>query len=208
MGIVLASVSPRRFELLKMTGIEDFRVIPDDSEEVITPGLSPERTVCEIALKKAVNVSRLCSGDDLIIAADTLVYIDGRPIAKPGGPTEAAAMLRTLSGRMHTVFTGVALLRGGARVTDAVLTDVYFRELSDSEIAAYVETGEPMDKAGAYAAQGRGAVFIERVDGEFFNVMGLPLCRLSVMLKEFGINLTRGCAARREFTAEAADLRR
>ena len=189
MGIVLASGSPRRFELLKMVGIEDFRVIPDTGEEDIRPGLSPEQTVCEIALQKAVNVSAFCEDDDIIIAADTLVYLDGLPIAKPESPEDAEAMLRRLSGRRHTVFTGVALIRGDIQTTGAEKTEVFFRDISDSEISAYVKTGEPMDKAGAYGAQGRAAVFVKRVEGEFFNVMGLPLCRLSVMLKDFGVNI-------------------
>jgi len=187
MGIVLASGSPRRSELLKMIGIDGFRVIAYAGEEVVIPGLSPEQTVCSIALQKAVNVLHLCGSDDIIIAADTLVYLDGLPLGKPKSPDDAESMLRSLSGRQHTVFTGLALIKDDVRATGAESTCVYFRELSSSEISAYVKTGEPMDKAGAYAAQGRGAVFIERIEGEFFNVMGLPLCRLSVMLRDFGI---------------------
>ena len=189
MGIVLASGSPRRLELFKMIGIEDFRVIPDDGAEEITPGQTPEQTVCKIALEKAVNVSRFCSDGDIIIAADTLVYLDGQPLAKPVDPSDAVSMLKRLSGRRHTVFTGVVILKGGVHTAVAEKTDVCFREISDDEISAYVNTGEPMDKAGAYAAQGRGALFIERIEGEFFNVMGLPLCRLSIMLREYGVVL-------------------
>jgi len=170
-----------------MIGIEGFKIIPDTGEEKLTPGLSPEQTVCEIALTKAKNVSISCKEDDIIIAADTLVYLGGRPLGKPDSQEDAAAMLTELSGRRHTVFTGVALLRGGVHMTGAEKTDVYFREVSKDEIAAYVMTGEPMDKAGSYAAQGRGALFIERIEGDFFNVMGLPICRLSVMLKDFGV---------------------
>lgn len=187
MRIVLASGSPRRRELLSMIGLEGFTVIPDNAEEELFPGLSPEQTVGRIALQKAKNVSQFCDDDDIIIAADTLVYLDGRPLGKPDGPEDAGSMLRQLSGCRHTVYTGVALLRGGVPVSDVVRTDVYFREISEREISAYVETGEPMDKAGAYGAQGRGSVFVERIEGEFFNVMGLPLCRLSVMLREFGV---------------------
>ena len=187
MSIVLASGSPRRRELLNMIGLTDFKVIPDTSVESIAPGLSPEQTVCGIALRKAENVSRSCSGDDVIIAADTLVFLDGRPIAKPESPDDAAVMLRSLSGRWHSVYTGLALIKGDVNIVCAEKTDVCFREISDSEISAYVDTGEPMDKAGAYGAQGRGSVFVERIEGDFFNVMGLPLCRLSVMLKDFGI---------------------
>ena len=189
MSIVLASGSPRRFELLKMIGIEDFTVIPAAIEEEMPPGLSPEQTVCGIALQKAANVSLACGAGDIIIAADTLVYLDGRPMAKPTGKEDAADKLRALSGRRHTVYTGVALRRGNDSVTEAEKTEVYFRKIRDSEILAYIDTGEPMDKAGAYGAQGRGAVFIERLEGDFFNVMGLPLCRLSVMLKDFGFSL-------------------
>ena len=185
MQIVLASGSPRRLELLRMIGYENFRVIPDTNDEEIAPGLSPEMTVCKIALQKAQNVSRFCTEDELIIAADTLVFLEGQPISKPNDPDQAAQMLRMLSGRRHTVFTGIALINGNIRTTCAEKTEVFFRELSDEEIHAYIITGEPMDKAGAYAAQGKGSVFIERIEGDFFNVMGLPLCRLTQMLKNF-----------------------
>jgi septum formation protein len=172
-----------------MIGLEGFKVIPDTGEEEITPGLSPEQTVCEIALTKASNVAKLCSDEDIILAADTLVYLEGQPIAKPDSPDDAAAMLRRLSGRKHTVYTGVAIIKGGIQTTAAEKTDVFFREISSREIADYVKTREPMDKAGAYAAQGRGALFIERIEGEFFNVMGLPLCRLSIMLRDYGVSI-------------------
>jgi len=189
MGIVLASGSPRRRELLRMIGIEDFDVIPDESHELMPQGLPPEQTVCEIAIAKAKNISRICNEYDTIIAADTLVYLDGLPLGKPESPAGAETMLKTLSGRMHTVYTGLALMRGGKHIACAEMTRVQFREISDAEISAYVRTGEPMDKAGAYGAQGRGAIFIERIEGDFFNVMGLPLCRLSMMLKEFGVDV-------------------
>ena len=184
MGIVLASGSPRRLELLKMIGIRDFAVIPDTSEETLPPGLTPEQTVCNIALAKALNVSRLCGADDVIIAADTLVYLDGEPISKPEDAQDAASILRRLSNRRHDVYTGVVIKKGDTHETGVEATSVFFREITDDEIAAYIETGEPMDKAGAYAAQGRAAVFVERIEGDFFNVMGLPLCRLHTMLKE------------------------
>ena len=189
MAIVLASGSPRRRELLRMIGIEDFKVIADESDELMPNGLSPEQTVCEIAIAKAKNVSRLCGEYDTIIAADTLVYLDALPLGKPESPVGAETMLKSLSGRMHTVYTGLALMAGGKHIASAEMTRVHFREISDAEISAYVRTGEPMDKAGAYGAQGRGAVFIERIEGDFFNVMGLPLCRLSMMLKDFGVGI-------------------
>jgi len=189
MGIVLASGSPRRLELLKMIGLEDIRVIADTSDEVIIPGLPPVEQVCRLSLQKACNVGHLCSGEDIIIAADTLVYICGKPLGKPNSESAAAAMLAELSGRMHSVYTGVTLIRGAKHMTAAERTDVYFRDISDREIEMYVKTGEPVDKAGAYAAQGRAAIFIERIEGEFFNVIGLPVCRLVKMLKKYGVEL-------------------
>jgi len=187
MNIVLASGSPRRLELLKKIGIDDFTVIVDTSEEVIIPGLSPDEQVVRLSLQKARNVALKCNKDDIIIAADTIVYLEEKPLGKPDSQTDAKNMLKALSGRKHSVYTGVTLLNGDKYVSHAEKTDVWFREISDSEINAYVETGEPMDKAGSYAAQGRAAVFVERIKGDFFNVMGLPLCKLSQMLKEFGV---------------------
>lgn len=195
-NIILASASPRRFELLKMIGITDFTVTPAHIDETPPEGKSPEETVCLLAMQKAEAVAVMVASDcgqsqttqpnsPLIIAADTLVYIDGRLLGKPIDTDDAAETLRTLSGRCHTVYTGIAITNGGKSISKAEKTDVYFREISDDEIAEYIATGEPMDKAGAYGAQGYGAVFIERIDGDFFNVVGLPLCRLSKMLKEF-----------------------
>ena len=184
-NLVLASRSPRRYELLKSIGIDNFEVIADSSEEVLTPGLSPQEQVIDLSFQKARNVKGFCTDGSLIIAADTLVYLGSEPLGKPDSEQDAVVMLKKLSGRRHSVYTGVTLLRGSGHVSCAEKTDVYFREISDAEIAAYIKTGEPMDKAGAYAAQGGAAAFIERVEGEFSNVMGLPLCRLTVMLKDF-----------------------
>jgi len=172
-----------------MTGIENFKVLPYTHEETIPadPDPDPERTVREIALEKAIGVSQECEPDDIIISADTLVYLDGSPLGKPNDPDDAAEMLRKLSGRKHAVYTGVAVLNNGKQTTFAEKTDVFFRNISDVELSSYIETGEPMDKAGAYGAQGRGAVFIERIEGDFFNVMGLPVCRLIMTLKELGL---------------------
>jgi len=186
MNIVLASGSPRRQELLKMIGINEFKVIADTSDEIITPGISPEEQVIKLSYKKAKNVSASCGKDDLIIAADTLVYFGDEPLGKPESESGAESMLQKLSGHKHSVYTGVTLIKGNKNISKAEKTVVYFRKISNKEIISYVKTGEPMDKAGAYAAQGGAAVFIERIEGDFFNVMGLPLCRLSIMLKEFG----------------------
>jgi septum formation protein len=188
MGIVLASASPRRRELLEMLGFRDYRIIPADTEEIL-PELPPEDTVQAIALEKARAVAYTCGRENLILAADTLVYLDGKALGKPADASEAERMLRRLSGKKHTVFTGVALVCGERELTFSEASDVIFRDMTDQEISAYVRTGEPMDKAGAYGVQGCGAVFIRRIDGDFFNVMGLPLCKLVMMLREFGIEL-------------------
>jgi len=189
MNIVLASGSPRRLELLKQIGINKFKVIADKTDEIIAVGLSPEEQVNKLSLKKAKNISGLCGKSDLIIAADTLVYIEGEPLGKPETASDAEMMLKKLSGNKHSVYTGLTLLKGDKHISKAEKTDVYFREISNHEIKSYVKTGEPMDKAGSYAAQGGAAVFIERIEGDFFNIMGLPLCRLSTMLKDFGVQL-------------------
>lgn len=188
MGIVLASASPRRRELLEMLGIRDFRIIPADTGEEM-PAKTPDETVQHIALKKARKVSSVCSESDLIIAADTLVFLNGEALGKPENEADAKNMLLRLSHTRHSVYTGVALLKNGREMTFAEKTDVIFRELSEAEILTYIKTGEPLDKAGSYGAQGLGAVFIERIEGDFFNVMGLPLCRLVTTLRQFGFEL-------------------
>ena len=187
MSIILASGSPRRYELLKMAGIKDFKVIVDETEEIITPGMSPEAQVIILSMQKARNVADKCSQDDIIIAADTLVYLDDEPLGKPDSLPDAENMLRKLSNRKHSVHTGVTIIKDGMHISKAEKTDVYFREITEDEIKTYTATGEPMDKAGSYAAQGGAAVFIKRIEGDFFNVMGLPLCCLSIMLKELGV---------------------
>lgn len=186
--IILASASPRRRELLEMAGIE-FRIVAPSGEEPVMNGSSPENAVTHIAMQKCIQVSSSAARDTLVIAADTLVCLYGHIMGKPRTQGEAAAMLTALSGKKHTVFTGVALFLNGAFKSDSVKTDVYFRELTHTEINNYISTGEPMDKAGAYGAQGRGALFIKRIEGEYSNVVGLPLCRLSGMLSEMGVNL-------------------
>lgn len=189
MDIVLASASPRRRELLTMLGLRDFKIIPAKGEEHIDDEMSPGQAVCTLAESKAVEVARLCKAEYVIIAADTLVALDGDILGKPGSTEEAVSMLSRLSGRSHTVFTGVTVARGDEIITELEKTAVYFRKMTRREIEAYVATGEPMDKAGAYGAQGIGALFVERIEGDFFNVMGLPICRLSKMLKKLDVNL-------------------
>ena len=189
MGIVLASASPRRRELLEMIGLRDFKIIPDNSNESVPADLSPEDTVCSIALQKAENVSQYCDPDDIIIAADTLVYLEQTPVGKPADKDDAAAMLSMLSGKSHRVYTGVAVMQSDKHDVRSMMTTVTFRKMTKQDILSYIATGEPLDKAGAYGAQGKGSIFIERIDGDFYNVMGLPLSLLSVMLKEFDIDI-------------------
>ena len=188
MRIVLASKSPRRRELLSVIGIDDFEIVPAVGEEKLEAGLSPAEAVSSLAEQKAREVFAKCS-DALVIAADTLVFLNGIPLGKPKNEADAYNMLYALSGRCHSVYTGVALMRDGKCLTDAVKTDVYFKPMTDDEIWAYIKCGEPMDKAGAYGAQGLGSIFIERIDGDFFNVMGLPLSKLYGMLGDIGYKL-------------------
>ena len=187
--IVLASGSPRRRELLQRIGITEFRIVVPDADETCPAGLSPQETVERIARAKAEAAKALTAPDEVVITADTMVFFGGERLGKPHDAADAARMLRELSGRKHTVCTGVTVRRGETLRCAAVSTDVWFRALSECEIANYVASGEPMDKAGAYGIQGLGALLVERIDGDFFNVMGLPLLPLAQMLRAFGIEL-------------------
>jgi len=187
MSIVLASASPRRRELLEMMGLE-FEIIPAQ-DELDAAGLSPAEAVAKIALGKALSVAKDRPSEDLIIAADTLVCIDDVLLGKPKNEQEAFEMLRMLSGNEHQVYTGIDVSCGGKSSSAAEMTKVRFCEMTDEDIMAYIATFEPMDKAGAYGIQGKGAVFIEGIEGDYFNVMGLPLHKLSLMLKDFGFSL-------------------
>ena len=189
MAIVLASASPRRRELLENVGVKDMVIIPAHGEEHAPEGVSAGEAVMAISRGKALEVAEQCSPEDVIIAADTVVCLDGDILGKPHGEEEAADMLRRLSGREHEVFTGVTVMRGADIHCGVERTLVRFRPLTAGEIAAYIATGEPMDKAGAYGAQGVASLFVEGITGDFFNVMGLPMCRLSRMLSELGVSL-------------------
>ena len=201
MQIILASQSPRRRELLGRMGIENFLVRPAQGEEIFDPTLTPAQLVESLSRQKAEEISAGAGPEDLIIAADTVVSIDGRVLGKPRDPEDAAAMraalssqeeafsmLSTLSGREHTVYTGVTVRRGGETVTEHEATAVRFRPLTEEEIADYVATGEPMDKAGAYGIQDYGALLVEGISGDYFNVVGLPVCRLGRILTRFGVD--------------------
>ncbi len=187
--IVLASASPRRAELLKQIGLR-FTVDPSNHEETPEAGLEPKRLAMVLSLKKA-RVTAKRHRNAIIIAADTIGVLNGKVIGKPKSATDARRMLRSLSGKTHSVITGFTVYDTGAGriATRAVETMVRFRRLTAAEIDAYVATGEPLDKAGAYGIQERGAVFIDRIEGDYFNVIGLPLCALAETLKEFGVEV-------------------
>lgn len=188
MNWILASGSPRRRELLEMLGVPDLTIRPATGPERATPGAGPEQTVRELSLHKAQEVAQTCAPEDIIIAADTIVYLDGAILGKPRDHDDAARMLTALSGREHIVYTGVAVLRGGELRQAAERTAVRFRTLTPEEIERYIATGEPMDKAGAYGVQSLGALLVERIDGDFYNVMGLPVEKLGQCLtKHFGV---------------------
>lgn len=189
--IILASNSPRRRELLSQIGIP-FTVIPAHVDENIRQGEAPESYASRLALEKAREVGRRV-GDGLIIAADTIVVLNDMILGKPSGPEEAEEMLARLSGTMHRVITGLAVVDAptGRSAVYTAMTRVWFRDLSQEDIRAYVSSGEPLDKAGAYGIQERGALFVEKIEGCYFNVVGLPLALLAEVLKEFKINILR-----------------
>ena len=189
MNMVLASGSPRRKELLEMLGVKNMQIIPAKGEEKAPEGLEPGELVKCLASAKGREVAALCGPEDVIIAADTIVWHEGRVYGKPHSRQQAVEMLRSLSGRTHQVYTGVSVIHEGRELLEYEMSRVSFRPLSEEEIQRYVDTGEPMDKAGAYGAQGKAALFVRGIEGDFFNVMGLPLCRLGEMLKEQGVGL-------------------
>lgn len=187
--VVLASASPRRKQLLEQLGLT-FVVQPSSIDEgIVSVHQAPDEYVRTLALYKAQDIARKQpESDAVVIGADTVVVYDNAILNKPSSPAEAKTMLQTLSGRTHTVYTGVALVTGGAKRERAAVqsTDVTFRELTEREITAYIATGSPLDKAGAYGIQDDfGAVFVEKIQGCYYNVVGLPLSLLYTMLKEF-----------------------
>ena len=187
--LILASQSPRRQELLRRIGVSDFTVLVPHADESYDPSLSPEEIVSHISRAKAAAAAALAGPEDLVIAADTMVFLGERRLGKPHSEKEAFDMLSALSGRVHTVCTGVTVRRGDAECCEAERTAVRFRPLTAAEIHSYIRTGECMDKAGAYGIQDRGALLVEGIEGDFFNVMGLPVLRLARMLERFGLDL-------------------
>ena len=180
MQLILASASPRRKELLGLFHVP-FAVRVADIDETMDPAKTPFEEVARVSRLKALAVER--QSEDVVIAADTIVVCEGRVLGKPKSEAEAVSMLQLLSGRDHQVMTGCTVARGDLAVTFTEVTDLHFRRLSQKEIENYVATGEPMDKAGSYGIQGGAALFCERMVGDYYNVMGLPVCRLGQVLK-------------------------
>ena len=189
--IVLASASPRRREILEQVGLP-FVVVPSCAEENVTGEISPSLLVQSLSLLKAADVAKSQSENALVIGADTIVVLGGEILTKPKDAVDAKAMLGRLSGQCHSVLTGLTVMRcsDGKSVSVTEETKVYFKTLSEKEIDSYVSTKEPLDKAGSYGIQGLGGLFVEKIDGDYYNVVGLPLSRLGKLLsEEFEIDL-------------------
>jgi len=179
--LILASGSPRRQELMRIID-EDFKVITKDTSEKFTSGTPPDEVVRLLSLRKALAVAE-DHRENIVIGADTVVCIDNRILEKPRDQEEAVEMLRLLSGRVHEVHTGVAVIYPGGREVFSQMTQVEFITMTDEQIFAYAATGEPMDKAGGYGIQGQGAIWISGINGDYYNVMGLPVCSLAKILR-------------------------
>jgi septum formation protein len=186
--VILASASPRRRELLTLVGI-DHVVQPANIDEAYLAGETPRQHAERLAREKA---ARIDEPGAVTIGSDTIVVVDGDVLGKPRDRADAAEMLRRLSGRSHIVMTGVAVRFNGQTASGLEEVGVTFRELSDDDIERYIDTGEPMDKAGAYGIQGFGATIVDRVDGDYFAVMGLALNRLVRLCRELGLDYTFG----------------
>lgn len=181
MKLILASNSPRRADILKQGGFS-FEKRVADTDETLPDGILPAEAVEILAQRKGRAVPR--AADEVLLAADTVVALDGRILGKPMDAADAEAMLEMLSGHTHSVFTGVYITAGEREILFHTETRVTFYPLTQAEIRGYIQSGEPMDKAGAYGIQGRGALFVEKIDGDYFNVVGLPLAKTAKMLKE------------------------
>ncbi len=183
---ILASASPRRFELLRNIGLPFQSIVSGVDEQ--TACTDPVEMVTELSARKAAAVAKN-NPMSVIIAADTVVAVDGTVLEKPENERQAAEMLRLLSGRSHFVFTGVTVICDGRIETAICRTEVFFKDLSEEQIAAYIRTNEPFDKAGGYAIQSKGGFFVDHIDGDYANVVGLPVGMLYEMLKEFDIDI-------------------
>ncbi|MCR5635986.1 MAG: Maf family protein [Clostridiales bacterium] len=180
--IILASKSPRRIELMKNI-VTEFEIIPANIDESIVTDKDIEKIPQKLAKAKAMHIAAKYK-NDVVIGCDTGVFIDGKMLGKPKDEKEAFEMLRLLSGRTHKVITGCAVINGEQREEFSEETLVTFADMSDAEIISYIATGECADKAGAYGIQGKGSLYIERIEGDFYTVMGLPVCRLNKCLNE------------------------
>ena len=187
--IVLASASPRRRELLAQIGIKSPIVAPADADESVFDGLEPEEMVLSLAALKAEASAKNFPEDHIVIGSDTVVVADGAVCGKPKDRADAERMIRSLSGRSHKVLTGLCVIRGKEKITELGKAEVWFRDLSESEIIGYCATSEPYDKAGAYGIQGLAAAFAERIDGDYYSIVGLPLCALARILSDMGVSL-------------------
>ena len=186
MSLILASASPRRKELLGLFHIP-FEIRVADIDETMNPEKAPFDEVARVSGLKAAALQTASA--DVVVAADTIVVCEGKVLGKPRSEEDAVSMLQLLSGRDHQVMTGVTVKRGETVRTFTEVTDIHFRELSEKEIRAYVATGEPMDKAGSYGIQGGAALFCTHMVGDYYNVMGLPVCRLGQVLREMAPDL-------------------
>lgn len=189
MNVILASQSPRRREILGLFRIP-FTVRAADIDETMDPALPAEQEVARVSRAKAMATP--AKAEDVVIAADTIVVCNGKTLGKPKSKEQALEMLTMLSGRDHQVMTGLTVRKGDTCRTVTEITHLHFRKLSQREILDYVATGEPMDKAGAYGIQGGAALFVERLDGDYYNVMGLPVCRLWQVLADTAPEVLEG----------------
>ena len=191
-NLILASKSPRRKEILTNAGLE-FEVCVSDTDESVPHGTLPFNAVMQISKRKAIAVKELLgekAAGKIILSADTVVALDNEIIGKPKDEKDAFDILSRLSGRNHTVYTGFTIIKDNFEYTDYEASDVYFKTLTESEILSYIKTGEPMDKAGAYGIQQRGGLFVSKIIGDYFNIVGLPIFKISVTFsKKLGINV-------------------
>ena len=187
--IILASSSPRRKNLLSQIGLE-FEVDPSDYQEDLTLKMEPKELAEHLSLGKAKDVAKRHK-DSIIIAGDTFCVFEKEILGKPHTPERAKEMLQKLNGKSHSIITGFTIIdtETNKQVSKSIETKVYFRNISEEEIDAYIATGEPLEKAGAYAMQHLGGLFIEKIEGDYFNIIGLPILPLSIELKNFGINI-------------------
>ena len=190
MNIILASASPRRKEILENVNLK-FTVIASDIEEVILENEPPKDLVMRLAFEKCMDVA-IKNKDDLVICADTIVVLDNKVLGKPKNEEDAYNMIKSLSNKKHQVITGISLinLNSDKKVIDYVVSEVTFKDLSDELIRDYISTNESLDKAGAYGIQGYGSLLVESINGDYFNIVGLPISKISNLLKEhFDVNL-------------------